>query len=106
MKDIILDRLNKMEDLEQRKILKNILMGAFDNLINHEEEMYKSLENSVFNEVEDIEGKYDVYVTLCSRKKVDPIDEFLHPMIKEDVEEKEYDIKQIFERLEKKKRYI
>lgn len=99
MKDIIMDRLNRMEDLEQRKILKNIIAGAFTNLIDYQENMYKNIEARVFNEIEDIGKMYDVYVTICHKNKVDPVDEFLYPIFKEDIEDKKYDIKQILQKL-------
>ncbi|WP_139488168.1 normocyte-binding protein [Brevibacillus dissolubilis] len=86
MREIILDRLSKIDDLEQRKLLKNIVTGVFLNLVEYQEEMNRRLEERVFNEIEDWEEKHDVYATLCARQEVDPIHEFLFPMIPEDVE--------------------
>lgn len=104
MKDIIIDRLNKIEDLEQRKILKNIMQGVFTNLIDYEENIFKDIEARVFNEIEDTGKKYDIYITICHKNKVDPVDEFLHPIFEEDIEDKKYDIKQILQKLKNKEK--
>ncbi|TVX94542.1 normocyte-binding protein [Paenibacillus agilis] len=85
MKDIILDRLSRMEDLEQRKMLKQIVSGALLNLVEYQEEMNRQLEARVFNELEDWGDKYDIYVSLAAREDVDPIHEYLHPMITADM---------------------
>ena len=55
MKDIIIDKLSKMEDLEQRKILKDIISGVFLNLIDYQESFNKNLEERIFSEIEDKE---------------------------------------------------
>ncbi|MBC2580539.1 normocyte-binding protein [Clostridium sp. DJ247] len=99
MKDIIQERLNKIEDLEQRKILKSIMAGVFTNLVEYEKKVHDSIRTRVFNEIEDTEKKYNIYTTICHKHKVDPLDEFLHPMLQEDLEEKNYNIKQILEKL-------
>ncbi|MBD8498804.1 normocyte-binding protein [Paenibacillus arenosi] len=86
MKDIILDRLSRMEDLEQRKMLKQIVSGALLNLMEYQEEMNRQLEERVFNEMEDWGDKYDIYVSLAAREDVDPIHEYLHPMVAADMD--------------------
>ncbi|TYQ16930.1 UNVERIFIED_CONTAM: hypothetical protein Cloal_3511 [Acetivibrio alkalicellulosi] len=102
MKDIILDRLGKMEDLEQRKMLKNVLYGVFSNLIDYQEVANRSLEERVFNEIEDRERRYDIFVTVNNIENVDPVDEFLFPIIPEDLEEKEYNMGEVSQKLYKK----
>ena len=60
MKDIIRDRLNKMEDLEQRSMLKNLMTGVFLNLVEYQETLNKQIEQRVFDGGENQEGKYDL----------------------------------------------
>ncbi|WP_427181611.1 normocyte-binding protein [Paenibacillus sp. TC-CSREp1] len=86
MKDMIRDRLNKMEDLEQRRMLKDLMTGVFLNLVEYQETLNKQIEQRVFDEVLPQEERHDVYVTLCAREDLDPIHEFLYPIIPEDVE--------------------
>ncbi len=86
MKDMIRDRLNKMEDLEQRRMLKDLMTGVFLNLVEYQETLNKQIEQRVFDEVLPQEERHDVYVTLCAREDLDPIHEFLYPIIPEDAE--------------------
>ncbi len=99
MKDIILEKLSRMEDLEQRKLLRNIMSGFFENLIDYQTDANEKLEKRIFDEVEDIERKFDVYTTVIHRENIDPIDEFFFPMIADDVEEKEFDFTSIQNKL-------
>lgn len=99
MKDIVWDRLNKMEDLEQRRMLKQLMTGVFLNLVDYQEEMNKKLEQRVFEEIEDWEEQHDVYVTVCHRDEVDPIHEYLYPMIPADIEHRTCDMKEVAARV-------
>ncbi len=80
MKEIIAERLQKMEDLEQRRALKNILSGLMVNLIDYQEKANLELENRVFSEIEDEESKYDLYTMICQKKELDPFESFLYPV--------------------------
>ncbi|WP_068777103.1 normocyte-binding protein [Paenibacillus sp. FJAT-26967] len=99
MKELILERLGKIEDLEQRRMLKQLMSGLFLNLVDYQEQMSRQLEQRVFDEIEDWEGRCDIYVSLCSRDEWDPIHEFLYPMRPEDLENTAIDISSIVEGL-------
>lgn len=86
MKDIIMDRLSKMEDLQQRRLLRNLMSGVFLNLVEYQEELNRQLERRVFEEVGEYDGKYDVFVSICTREEWDPLHEYLYPMLPEDTE--------------------
>ncbi|MBE1555948.1 normocyte-binding protein [Sporosarcina limicola] len=102
MKDIVLDRLRRIENLEQRQLLKEIVSGVLVNLVEYQEEMNRKLEERVFNEIEDWEDKHDIYVTLCTKEDIDPIHECLYPMIPSDLEKKTYNSEEMLESLKKK----
>ncbi|MEY8746884.1 normocyte-binding protein [Paenibacillus tundrae] len=97
MKDIIRDRLNKMEDLEQRSMLKNLMTGVFLNLVEYQETLNKQIEQRVFDEVENQEGKYDIHITLIDREDYDPIHEFLRPMLVSDLDNQTLNISGVAE---------
>lgn len=99
MKEMMLEKLKSMEDLEQRKLLKDILAGFFSNLIDYQEKMNEELEFKIFCEIEDIEKNYDIYFALCPKDNVDPIDDFLYPVFPEEMEEKKFDLKAIIEQI-------
>ena len=60
MKEIISDRLNTIEDLQQRKLLRNVMNDVFSNLIQQNTKMYQDLEKRVFNEIDTNEEQYDI----------------------------------------------
>ncbi len=99
MREIIKEKLNNMEDLEQRRVLKNILNDVFENLTDHQQKMNKQLEERIFAEVEDQEEYYDIYTTIIARDKIELLDEFLYPMREEDREQETYDQEEILEHL-------
>jgi hypothetical protein len=99
MKEHFLEELNNIEDLEQRKLLKNIIIGCFSGLIDYQETVNRELAERVFNEVEDTESHYQIYMTVCQQQEVDPIDEFLFPVFDEDLEEVQYNMGEIIAKL-------
>ncbi|MCW3791444.1 normocyte-binding protein [Paenibacillus sp. LS1] len=92
MKDMIRDRLNKMEDLEQRRMLKDLMTGVFLNLVEYQETLNKQIEQRVFDEVEHLEDKFDFYTSLINRDDYDPIHEFLSPVIASDLDNQILDV--------------
>ncbi|MFC9539024.1 normocyte-binding protein [Lysinibacillus sp. NPDC056959] len=97
IKELMIERLRKIEDLEQRQLLKDIVSGVFVNLIDYQDDMNKKLEDRVFNEIDDAENRFDIYVTLSSREDVDPIHECLFPMRPADLESKSINKKKLLE---------
>ncbi|AWB43677.1 normocyte-binding protein [Paenibacillus sp. CAA11] len=95
MKDIVLDRLNKMEDLQQRRILRSLMTSVFLNLTEYQEELNRKVEERVFGEVVEQDGQYDIYGTICHRDERDPLHEYLFPMLPEDGEPEQIDLNQI-----------
>ncbi|MFJ7914692.1 MULTISPECIES: normocyte-binding protein [unclassified Lysinibacillus] len=102
MKELMIERLRKIEDLEQRQLLKDIVSGVFVNLIDYQDDMNNRLEERIFNEMDDVEDRFDIYVTLSSKEDVDPIHECLFPMRPADLESKSINIKKILEAFKNK----
>jgi len=95
MKDIIQDRLNKIQDLNERKALKNVLMDVYENVIDYNLDMYDRLEKRIYDEIEDSFEKYYIYTTLIDSAAIDPISSFMHPMLESDINEFVYDMKEL-----------
>ncbi|UPW85417.1 normocyte-binding protein [Lysinibacillus sp. Ag94] len=102
MKELMIERLRKIEDLEQRQLLKDIVSGVFVNLIDYQNDMNNRLEERIFNEMDDVENRFDIYVTLSSKEDVDPIHECLFPMRSADLESKSINIKKMLEAFKNK----
>lgn len=102
MKEDIYKKLNNIEELNDRPIMKKILNGLFSELEEYSRERHELLENRVFDELEYSQGKYNLYCSIERKDKIDITNEFLHPMIEEDLEEKVYDTKEVLDKLAKK----
>ena len=103
LKEIIHDRINRMEDLDQRRELKNIMTGLFMNLANYQEEMMSKLEGRIFSEIDNHEELQTIYSTVCAREELDPIHDYLYPMVEEDVNEPLFHSKEAIEAFAEKK---
>lgn len=99
MKEYFLEELNSIEDLEERKVLKEIVTSCFSGLIDYQKTANQELRDRIFNEVEDKESRYEIYMTVCHQQEVDPIDEFLYPVFAEDLNEAQYDMEEIVAKL-------
>ncbi|WP_342544358.1 normocyte-binding protein [Lysinibacillus sp. FSL K6-4013] len=106
IKELMFERLRKIEDLEQRQLLKDIVSGVFVNLIDYQDEMNRKLEERVFNEIEDVENRFDIYVTLSSKEDVDPIHQCLFPMRPTDLETKAIDTAKLLQSLKNKEQAV
>lgn len=96
----MLERLRKIENLEQRQLLKDVIQGVLFNLVDYQEKMNEQLEQRVFNEIEDWESNYDIYATVCPLNQIDPIHEYLFPIFPSDLETSGFNTKEIVEAIE------
>lgn len=96
MKEKIAAKLNRMTNLKDRQILKDVLNDVFFNLYEHSQTMYQQLEDRVrFEEMSAASAAYDVYTTVVSRQNFDPVHYFLRPMQAADLEEKQYNLAEL-----------
>jgi hypothetical protein len=95
-----------MEDLKQRKLLREILDEVFLNLVEYQEELNKEIADRVFNEIEDIEGCYDICTTLIKKKQIPLVDDFLFPILKSDEQEAVYDKEEVLDKINEKREVI
>ena len=86
MKDIITSRLQKISSLNDRKLLKDVLRDVYENLAEYNLSMYDRLENRLYNEIESHIDDFAIYTSAEYAENIDPISEFLHPMVPNDTE--------------------
>jgi hypothetical protein len=103
MKELIIDRLSRMENLEERKLLKDILNSVFVNVVDYNEQMFEKLSKDILQELEYQEDQFTIFSSLVSRENYDPVDEFLYPMNSTDTKEDEYDGRILLEELQEGK---
>lgn len=95
MDNWIYEKINKVNDLEDRALLKKIMLSVFSSLEEYTKSRYDYIENRVLNEITLNRRKYTIYSSIVNREKIDPISEFLFPMLDEDKEETIYEINTI-----------
>ena len=100
MKDLIQDRLNMISDLDERRMLRSVLYDVYGNTVEYNMEMYDRLEERIYSEITDPKEKYYIYTCIDTVENIDPIDDFLHPIIPSDLEDTVYDMKEINEKLQ------
>lgn len=102
MRDEIYQKLNDIEDLQDRTILKKVLNSLFIALEEYSRKRIDDLEERVFKELNYSQEKYYIFSTITKRESIDPTNEFLFPMLIKDLEEKTYDISEIIENIKEK----
>lgn len=80
--------LNRISDLQERRLLRDILNSVLQGLIEYEEEQFHKLEDRVFGELEYQEMRYSIVTTLIAEKDYDPIHDTLFPMQRKDIQKK------------------
>lgn len=95
MKTVISEKLNAIEGLEQRKLLKDILADVFMNLVEYQEKANNDLAARVFGELAGTAQQYSLYATVMPRSQVDPLDTFLYPVCAEDMRPRQASLQDI-----------
>ncbi|WP_342472645.1 normocyte-binding protein [Metasolibacillus sp. FSL H7-0170] len=95
MKELMLERLKKIENLEQRQLLKDMISGVFTNLIDYQQQMNDRLEQRLLDELKPDEQQFAIYGTVIAKEQYDPIHEYLFPIIPTDPERKVISMEEI-----------
>ena len=78
-------QLKEIDDLDERRFAKELLIESLGKIFAWTEEKYKTLEERVQNEL-DLPWKYfNVFTTVINRKDYDPINSFWFPAYEEDI---------------------
>ena len=86
-------RLREIDDLDERKFAKNLLLESLGKIFHWTENKYRALEQRVLDEMELSWKRFSVYMTIVERAAYDPINSFWFPLCEEDVkaaEKQEY----------------
>lgn len=86
MKEVLKNKLSKIQDLDNRRLLKDILNYTFSELVDYCDTSYDKLVKSVFDQMEGEQVNHKIYTTICKKEDYDPVDQFMFPMRQEDVE--------------------
>ena len=82
------ERLREIDDLDERKFAKKLLLEGLGKVIRCTEAKYQQLERRVYEELEIEDNQYEVVLTIVKRSHYDPTNGTLFPVSKEDLDEK------------------
>lgn len=87
-KNYIQEQIRQIDDLDERRFAKQLLIESLGKAIAWSEEKYAALEQRIQNEL-DLPWKYfHVCMTVINRKDYDPINNFWFPVCEKDVKKK------------------
>lgn len=78
-------QLRRIDDLDERKFAKELLIDGLGNAIRSIEEKYRKLERRVYEELEIADNQYEIVTTIVERGHYDPTNPTLRPVKEEDL---------------------
>ncbi|MBQ6887090.1 MAG: hypothetical protein IJN54_06220 [Lachnospiraceae bacterium] len=82
-------RLKEIDDLDERKYAKELLLSSLGEVFAWTEEKYKALEQRIKDELDNPWKNFNVYMTVIERENYDPINNFWYPVCEEDLKNNE-----------------
>lgn len=83
--EYIQKQLKEIDDLDERRFAKELLLESLGRVFAWTEEKYRALEERVQNELDLPWEYFNVFTTVIDRKDYDPINRFWFPAYEEDV---------------------
>lgn len=83
--DYIQKRLKEIDDLDERRFAKNLLLENLGSIFAWTEDKYKSLEERILSGLDVSWRHFNIYTTIAERSAYDPINSFWHPMCEDDI---------------------
>jgi len=87
MKEHWQERLLKIEDLDERRLLRSVLLAAFTNIEDYTNSQLEAIKQRVFEESKPDHDQFNIYTSVVSVDDYDPINDFLFPMNDNDLVE-------------------
>lgn len=108
MDELIKDRLSKVSDLEERKLLKKVLVDVYQGIVDYNLNMYNNLEKRIYDEIDDPLEKFYIYSSLIHISDLDPISNFFHAMDSSDEKKinELYNMEEITQNLAEKREFV
>lgn len=81
------EQLRQIDDLDERRFAKEILLKGLGSIIRQTEQKYMDLEKRIYEEIEIPDSQYSVVSTVIERRHYDPTNETLFPVDMLDLQE-------------------
>lgn len=82
------EQLRDIDDIDERKFAKTIMMDGLLNIIKETERKYEALEQRVYDEIENEAEKYAIRMTIIKRSDYDPTNPTWFPVLDEDLQDR------------------
>lgn len=87
--EYIQNRLKELEDLDERKFAKEVLVENLEHIFTWTEQKYDALKQRIQKELTLPWENYSVYMTVVEKSDYDPIGTFWFPLCEEDISRKD-----------------
>lgn len=84
-RDYIQRQLREIDDLDERRYAKELLLGSLGEVFAWTETRYRALEQRIRDELDTPWERFDIAMTAVSRRDYDPINDYWHPVCGEDL---------------------
>lgn len=84
-RDYIQRRLREIDDLDERRYAKGLLLDSLGEMFAWTEAKYKALEQRIRDELDSPWERFEIAMTAVSRADYDPVNDFWHPVCAEDL---------------------
>lgn len=98
MKEHWKERVSKIVDSDERRLLRDVLSSAFSNIEDYTNSQLEAIKQRVFEESKVDNNNFDIYTSVVSIDDYDPINDFLFPMDVNDLVDIPFDATVITER--------
>ena len=92
----IQEQLRRIDDLDERRFARQLLLESLGKMIAWSEEKYAALEQRIQNELDLPWKAYNVCMTVIDKKDYDPINNFWFPMCEEDTKRQQQNYETIY----------
>ncbi|WP_052714210.1 hypothetical protein [Paenibacillus dauci] len=86
LESLMQDRIHKLSQLEDRKLMRQLVNEFLVNMVDYQDQMLDKLEQRVLEESKTLSSLYDIHTTIYRQEDWDVSHEFLHPVLPEDVQ--------------------
>lgn len=90
-KEQILERLNQIDDLKEKKLLREILNQVVSETVNYQEQLIETVRKELKEEIQGENRNHAIYTTVLPRKQYIAKGSWLFPIIPEDLKEQTLD---------------
>lgn len=91
------ERITKIENLDDRRLFKDILETAFSQMEEYTQTQLEAIKQRVFDESKVTGSELDIYTAIVPIGDYDPINDFFYPMDEADLSTKLLDAEELFE---------